>query len=210
MFLCLLIIGLTGLLVMALPAFGRHGAGGHHQLGDGHGLPLPKLAGKLAPPGHALVQAGDRALVADHGADGLLRLLPSPRVIFSLLALYGAFGNVLTHVAHCSLALAALLALLPAVVVERLAVNTLWKTLVATQADPSAPLTTLLQCEATAVTPFRNGRGIVSVVKEGRLLQLSASLVEQPLAATVRVGDRLRIEDVDAKNERLTVSLIVA
>ena len=62
--------------------------------------------------------------------------------------------------------------------------------------------------EATAVTPFRGGRGLVSVVRDGRLVQFSARLIDTQASLPVRVGDRLRIEDVDAARERVTVSVL--
>ncbi|MGH7294202.1 MAG: hypothetical protein ACRELB_04685, partial [Polyangiaceae bacterium] len=66
-----------------------------------------------------------------------------------------------------------------------------------------------LLAEATAVVPFRNGRGIVSVVRDGRTVQLAATLREDHAALPVKVGDRLRVEDVDAPRERVTVSILV-
>lgn len=213
MFLILMVIGLTGLIVMAVPAFGRHGGAGKLGHSHGHALHLPKLAAKSAPPaapGHALVPSGHDALVRTDATAGMMRFVPSPRLIFSVLALYGAFANALVHAAHLTTLAAALVAILPALAVERLAVTPLWNWLFRFQADPSSPLEMLLQAEARAVTAFPNGRGIVSVVRDGRTVQFSARLVEQQLATIVRVGDRLRVEDVDAKNERLTVSLVVA
>ena len=72
---------------------------------------------------------------------------------------------------------------------------------------PSSPLEELVLCDATAVTAFRNGRGIVSLVRDGRSVQFSAQLIEAQAAMEVRVGDRLRVEDLDAQRERLTVSV---
>jgi hypothetical protein len=61
--------------------------------------------------------------------------------------------------------------------------------------------------EAKAVTPFRNGRGVVAVVRDGRMVQFSARLVERQSPVQVGVGDRLLVEDVDSGRERLTVSV---
>jgi hypothetical protein len=61
--------------------------------------------------------------------------------------------------------------------------------------------------EGEAVVPFRNGRGIISTVRDGRRVQLSASLRPDQQALPVRVGDRLLIEEVDAAHERVTVSI---
>jgi hypothetical protein len=183
MFLVLMTIGLAGLGVMAIPALGRHGASLH--------------AKGSAPTGLARTDA----------THGVARFLPSPRLAFSLLALYGAFGNVL-RAAHLSLPAAALIAVVPAGIVERLVMTPVWRLLFRFQAPPSAPLEQLILAEATAVTPFRNGRGIVSLVRDGRLVQFSARLVGAQAATPVKVGDRLRVEDLDAKYERLTVSVL--
>lgn len=187
MFLTVMVIGLVGLVVMALPAFARHGgaaAGGHaahHALHAG-------------APGH-------------HPPVGATRFVPSPRLVFSLLALYGAFANAFVGALHSSALVAGLGAVLPAVAVERFAVTPLWNLLFRFQAAPSSPLEEMLLGEATAVTAFRNGRGIVSLVRDGRLVQFAARLVDAQAGLDVRVGDRLRVEDLDARRERLTVSV---
>jgi hypothetical protein len=215
MFLVLMVIGLAGLAVMALPALGGgkhgHSAGGHaHHMGGSVRSHAASI-GKLQVPSKAGTDpfALERGRGADRAAprSRWWRLLPSPRVVFSLLALYGASGNVLAHVEHIHPLAAALLALVPALAVERLAVTPLWNFALRFQSAPSSPLSALVLEEASAVTPFRNGRGVVAVVRDGRLVQFSAHLVNPQSDLPVRVGDRLRIEDVDADRERLTVSL---
>ena len=138
---------------------------------------------------------------------GMTRFLPSPRAVFSVLALYGAFGNALVEAAHLPVWAAAVAALVPALLVERFVIAPVWNMLFRFQAAPSAPLEALLFGEARAVTPFRNGKGIVSVVREGRLVQLAARLPEAQARRPVKVGDRLIVEDVDPSIERLTVSI---
>jgi hypothetical protein len=145
---------------------------------------------------------------ADAIPDRLLRFLPSPRAICSVLALYGAFGNALERAFHLRVPLAAAAAVVPALLVERFAVRSVWNLVFRYQGQPSSPLEALLLCEARAVVPFRNGRGIVSVVRDGRVVQLSATIREDDRAIPVSVGDRLRIEDVDARRERVTVSVV--
>lgn len=210
MFLVLMVVGLAGLAVMALPALGRHAGGGHGLLRAGHAGRLSAghvahaaggAAGKLAA-GHA---AAGKALVPQH-ATGVTRFLPSPRLVLSLLALFGAFGNVLVALGLAPWA-AALAAIAPAALVERFAVTPVWRLLFRFQGQPSGPLEEVVMSDATAVTEFRKGRGIVSVVRDGRLVQFSARLVERDASLPVRVGDRLRVEDVDAARERLTVSV---
>jgi hypothetical protein len=203
MFLILMVIGLSGLVVMAVPAFTHHGAIG--KLGGTTRALHAAQVGKLAASQHALTAATppghDTTIVpADPGARWT-RLVPSPRLVFSLLALFGAFGNAFV-------AAAALAAIVPTVLVERFAVTPVWRLVFRFQAEPSSPLEACILSEARAVTAFRNGRGIVSVVRDGRAVQFSGSLTPAQAHLPVRVGDRLRVEDVDAKRERLTLSLV--
>ena len=125
-----------------------------------------------------------------------------------MLALYGAFGNALFETLHLTIVLAALAALFPTLLVERFAVRPLWNLLFRFQGQSSGRLEELIFGEARAVSAFRNGRGIVSTNREGRLVQLRARLCDAQATLPVKVGDRLRIEDVDATRERVTVSLL--
>src|SRR5258707_1377157 len=143
--------------------------------------------------------AGGRShevIPADAAPSGLLRFVPSPRAISSVLALYGASGNALVHAGHMRFAPAALVAVVPALLIERFMVRPVWNLLFRFQGQPSSPLDALLLSEAQAVVPFRNGRGIVSVVRDGRVVQLAATLREDHASLPVKVGDRLRIQDV--------------
>ena len=136
------------------------------------------------------------------------RFIPSPRAVFSELALYGAFGNALVHAAHLRGASAALIAIGPALLVEWFLIRPVWNLMFRFQGEASSPLGELIFAEAQAVVPFRNGRGLVSTVRDGRRVQLHAQLCDEQAAASVRFGQRLRIEDVDARRERVTVSLL--
>jgi len=240
-----MVIGLVGLIMMAIPALGRHGHGGTtghgghlwdgghgghgghagpggHQLGTGHG-PAHAGAGHAvgahlavapAPAAHPTAPSpagnpGQEMVPADaRGSSSWVRLIPSPRAVFSVLALYGAFANALVQAAHLPVLVAALIALLPTIAVERFAVTPLWNLVFRFQGQPSAPLEALIFDEATAVTPFRNGRGLISIVREGRLVQFSARLRADQASIPIKVGARLRVEDVDARQERLTVSVL--
>src|SRR5579871_6264311 len=172
-FLASMILGLAGMALMALPGFARHGHAGTAPHGIGH-------------LGHGAVQAGHGATHAPgvhvagtdagHIGAGLFWRLPSPRVIFSLMTLFGAFGYALVGAAHVAPLPAGLLAVIPALLVERFAVTPLWNLLFRFQGTPCASLEELTMTEAKAVTPFRNGRGLVSVVRDGRLVQLRAEL----------------------------------
>jgi hypothetical protein len=206
MFLTLMVVGLVGLVVMALPALtgivhghGAVGHGGH----VGHGAQGVRALGALRRDvGEAGLDVSAKS-VAWAGA----RFVPSPRLIFSVLALYGAFGNALVRAGGLGGTLAAILAVVPTLLVERFAVAPLWNLASRFQGRASSSLDAMLLDEARAVTPFRNGRGVVSVVRDGRLVQFSARLVDRDLAARVAVGNRLVVEEVDGARERLTVSL---
>jgi hypothetical protein len=224
-FLVLMVIGLAGLVMMALPAFASHGAthtghplqghGTHHGVGigpRGHLLGPPKAGGVRGVQGATEaslpVTPSEATVPPDVRGAGLVRFIPSPRAVCSVLALYGAFGNALLRAGHLPFLLAALGAVLPALAVEWLVVRPVWNLVFRFQGMESSPLEELILSEARAVIPFRNGRGLVSAVKDGRVVQLSARLVDEEAAETVKVGDRLRIEDVDARRERVVVSVV--
>ncbi len=212
MFLTLMVIGLVGLTAMALPALSHgHGALFGHGLRSGvtHGLSHahapPSVGQAHAPPSIASGRgAAQQILPAEtHAAS----FLPSPRAVFSLLALYGAFGNACERALHLSSLHAALAAALPALLIEGLLVRPLWRMLFRVQGAECSPLDQLVLSEAEAVIPFRNGRGMISTVRDGRRVQLAAALREDQRHFTVKVGDKLVIEDVDAARERVTVTL---
>jgi hypothetical protein len=217
-FLIVMCVGLVGLGAMAVPGLFHHGHLGHpgslHATHVHGALPhATHLGHPVAPhPGHlAAPHPGAHASAhSAHGGDsgqGFLRFVPTPRVIFSVLALYGAFGNMLA-LTFASLWLAALLALLPALLVERFLLSPLWKLAFRFQGQPSSPLPALLMEQARAVTPFHNGKGLVQVIRDGRSVQLSARLLEGQSMLPVRVGDTLRIEEIDPAHERVIVSLL--
>jgi hypothetical protein len=61
------------------------------------------------------------------------------------------------------------------------------------------------------VTAFdENGQGLVAVDLDGQVVQVLATLPPPERAAGVRVhaGDRVRIESVDARRNRCTVSML--
>ena len=203
-FLIVMTIGLAGLFLMALPGLQRqshvgttprsaHVAQGGLRLGHG---PRGHAGGSAnAHVGHAAASPGPRApnpaahatsAVAGGKAgaqtrqnvDGLraFRFVPSPRAIFSVMTMFGAFGYALVAGLQLGPVPAGLLALIPACGIEYVAVRPLWNLMFQFQGQPCSSLGTLLFCEAKAVTPFRNGRGLVSVEHDGRIVQLSARL----------------------------------
>ncbi len=195
LFIALLVLGLIGMLLMAIPGLNH----GHAGIGSHVPPHVPRLPAAPHAAAHHTLPAGQ--------SSSLTRFIPSPRVIFGFLALYGAFGNAFEKAGHLPVSLAALAAIVPAFLLERYALSPFWNRLMAFQGTPCAPLETLVMCEAKAVTPFRNGRGMVSVVYENRLVQMRADLLPAQIAMPVRVGDTLRVEEIDGKNERVVVSL---
>jgi hypothetical protein len=205
-----MVIGLVGLAAMAVPAFGHsHGAASGHGMGGGgmaHGV--GHAAGHTMPTPGSARGAAAHLLPADPSHESRWRFVPSPRAVFSVLALYGAFGNAGVHAFHLPVLAAALGAALPALLVEWTLVRPLWKVVFRLQAAASSPLDQLVLTEGEAVVPFRNGRGIISTLRDGRRVQLAARLRTDQQELPVKVGDRLLIEDVDAARERVTVSIV--
>ncbi len=191
MFLIAIVVGLAGLVAMALPALGGHGHGHAHPGGAHHAMHPALAIRKLE----------------------WFRFLPSPRVVFSLLALYGASGNALVHAAGLRPLVAAPRGRYSGARGRAIRSRAAMGPGLPVSRRPSSPLGALVLDEARAVTPFRNGRGVVSVVRDGRLVQFSARLVEprererRKDDAPVRVGDRLLVDEVDPEREHLTVSL---
>ena len=218
MFVVLMIVGLGGLFFMAMPAFGRHGhAHAHAHAHGGRGgrfLPRGPRAGRAATVATdasgvaGAASAAGKPVPAETPVERVLALVPSPRAVCSVLALYGAFGNALVRAGHVRFGVAAIVAVIPALLVERFVVRPVWNLLFRFEGQPSSPLEQLLLTEAKAVVPFRNGRGLVSVVRDGRVVQLSATLRDDQTELAVRVGDRLRVEEVDSPRERVTVSVL--
>ena len=175
-----MVVGLAGLVMMALPAFAHHGAahGGHGA--HGHGAGLARGGGRLpgggargaahaagGAPGTAGSNSPGEPIVvpSDVRPTSLLRFVPSPRAICSVLALYGAFGNALLRAGHTSFTVAALGAAIPALLVEWCVVRPVWNLVFRFEGKECSPLEELILSDAEAVVPFRNGRGLVSTVR---------------------------------------------
>jgi hypothetical protein len=229
LFLALIAVGLVGLLLMAIPGFSRHGHApslghsGHggpglHEAAHGAAAALHAGAARALPAGHSAGAPQASPTPAARGSSGgdaastatglnAARLIPAPRVLFSVLALEGAFGCAFTTTLGLSVPLAAIAALIPALLLERFLLAPIWDFLFRFEGKPAASLDDLLMEEAEAVTPFRNGRGIIRAELDGRVVQLSARLKPEQAALPVGVGDRVRIESIDGGRERAEVSL---
>ncbi len=193
-------------------ARGRGGAarGGRAPLHGGH---VVRHAGRgaraaQAQPGQAHAHQVPRPQRGEpvSAVDGLLHYVPEPRVVLTVIALFGAFGNVLAHVTAAPFVVQLVGAALSAALVEWLIVGRIWKLALRFTGEPSSPLETLIMQRVQAVTAFRNGKGIVQVERDGRALQMAAELVTEDRDERVGVGDRLTVEDVDAEHERVVVS----
>ncbi len=215
-FLILMIAGLFGMALLSIPALGHHGHGGAGLHGHvGHALPPATHAalGHAPAAGHALPSGANHAAHNTPGKaesannGGSARFIPTPRIVFSIIAAFGAFGYMGVEVFHLAPVLAAIVALVPAILVERLALTPLWNLLLGFRGEPCTPVTHLIMAEAEAVTPFRNGKGIVRVVHDGRDVQFSAQLTGDHANMPVQVGDKLRVEEVEPDGERVKVSV---
>ena len=187
-----LAIGAVGLLAMALTGLGRHGHA--HARAHGHG-------GARHPGGGGRHQTSS--------AVAWLWNLTSPRVLFSLLVGFGATGVAVGGVLAAPVALGAALA--GGLAFEQLLVGPLWNFMMRFASAPALTLESCLQDEVQAATAFdTNGNGLVAAEVDGQVVQLLATLRAEDRATGVRIraGDALRIEDVDDRRNRCTVSYI--
>jgi hypothetical protein len=200
-----LLLGGAGLGAMALSGLGRHGHGGaHHGHGHGHSH------------GHAHVHGQSHGHTHGHGHGHThnshahnLWALTSPRVLFSVLLGVGTAGLALRPFVGGGMLLAAAVA--GGVVFERLVVSPLWNFMLRFASQPAATLEHSIAGEATAVTTFDgNGQGIVAVELDGQVMQVLGTLQpnDRALGVRVRAGERVRIEDVDTRRNRCTVSVL--
>lgn len=147
------------------------------------------------------------------GARGGLRptllSLVSPRVLFSVVLGFGITGLLLRpFLGGAALAIAAAAG---GVLLEAAIVRPVWNLLFRFASTPASSLEGSLFSEATATSGFdTNGEGLVSLEVDGQLVQCLGTLRESDrvLGIRVRLGDRLRVEDVDPTRSRCTVSYV--
>ncbi len=197
-----LAVGAVGLLAMALTGLGRHG----------HAHGGAKLGGRVRA-GHA--PSASRVTHAHHAgsaratAISWLWTLTSPRVFFSVLIGFGTTGVVLRGVLVGSLTFGAALA--GGVLFEGAIVGPAWNFLMRFASSPALTLESCLQDEVRAATGFdSHGDGLVTAEVDGQVVHVLATLRPEDRLAGVRIraGDRLRVEDVDGRRNRCTVSYI--
>ena len=208
-----LLLGATGLGVMALSGLGSRGHGSARHSGHAHGHVHLHAHGAHGAHGQAARgpahshthTAGGRA-----AASRTFWTLMSPRFLFSFFLGFGAAGLIVRPFAGGTVLAAA--AVLGGVALERLLVAPLWNFSMRFASTPATTLESAISDQATAVTAFdANGQGIVSVEVDGQVVQILATLQPDHRALAgprVRAGQRVRIEEVDAERNRCTVSLI--
>lgn len=209
-----LLLGAAGLVVMALGGLGRHAGGARHS-GVGH-QGGHNLGGARHGGGHHAghnhaghTHAGSAAphVGFKQAAARTLWTFASPRVLFSLFLGFGTSGSLFRPVLPEPLLLVT--ALFGAVVFERAIVGPLWSATLRFASEPAATLESSVTDLATAVTSFdANGQGIVALEVDGQVVQVLGTLqsVDRELGVSVRAGQRVRIESVDAERNRCTVS----
>lgn len=206
--------GLAAMAALGVSHLGGHQNGsGHashagHAAHDAHATLLPHTHGAHGAHGaHAHLPA--TRLVTRDGARGLLLSLASPRTLFSLILGFGATGLLLRPLlGGVTLAAAAVAG---AILFEGGIVRPVWNALFRFASAPAASLEGSLMSEATASSGFdADGNGLVAVEVDGQLMQCLGTLrpEDRALGIRVRAGDRLRVEDVDARRSRCTVSYI--
>lgn len=210
-----LLVGAAGLGVMALGGLGARGHGGAahaagHAHAGPHGLHVHHALQHAAQRGvQRGIQAAQSANPVRSTASRAFWAITSPRFLFSALLGFGTTGELLHPVLGGPLLFAAALA--GAVLFERAIVTPLWNFSMRFASAPAATLESAVTDEATAVTAFdANGQGIVSLEVDGQVVQVLATLqsADRDLGVRVRAGQRVRIEDVNAANNRCTVSLL--
>ena len=204
------VLGLLGLVLMAVLG-SLHGAASGHA--HGHAGHAPGQSGAHSETGAAHHGPGavrDLHHGAGHspasGSSGWLLTLASPRALFSLALGFGLTGLLLTHVLPAVLLLAA--AALGAVLFEALLIRPYWSFLLRFESRPALTLASVSGGPAQAATDFdARGAGLITFELNGETRQMLAHLDAPAPAAgvSVRRGEALTIESIDERANRCTV-----
>ena len=196
--------------------------GGGHQTHDTSGHEMHGIA-HVGGHGHDLSHAGGHAHVA-HTHAGHAHAAPhthndgwrsnlwswlSPRVLFNFLVGFGATGLVLERLVGPVLALP--IAIAGGVAFEAFVVRPIFNSLFRFESSPAQTLESALMSEGRAVTGFdAGGNGLISLELGGEVVQVLGTQLGEERAAGVRIraGDTVRIEEVDSRRNRCTVSRI--
>jgi hypothetical protein len=213
------VLGAAGMAAMAFLGFTSSHGGGHHT----HDTSGHEMHGIGAPHGHAITHAAPHAHhVAPHShahhdashthqdswRSSVWSWL-SPRVLFNFLVGFGATGLIVERLVGPVLALP--IAVVGGVAFEALVVRPIFNSLFQFESGPAQTLESALMSEGRAVTGFdTKGNGLISLELGGEVVQVLGTQLSQERAAGVRirVGDTVRIEEVDSKRNRCTVSRI--
>jgi len=196
-----LALGATGLAVMAFGGLGHHA--GH----TGVAHHMPGHASLPGGHGHYDVSLPSHGHGHSHLFGGKFWGLLSPRVAFSFLVGAGASGLLLGR--WLSEPLVAVGALAGGVLFERYVVTPIWNGLLRFASAPARTLEQAVFEVARAATDFdAQGQGLITIELDGQLVQVLGILRPEERASGIRVrqGGRVRIEAVDARRNRCSVS----
>ena len=185
------VLGAAGMAAMALLGFTSSHSGGSHAHDTTHG--------HVVHHGH----------VHTDGWKSTAWSWLSPRVLFNVLVGFGAMGLVTEKLVGPVLALP--IALVGGLAFEAVVVRPIFNSLFRFESQPAQTLESAIMSQGRAVTGFDvNGHGLVSLELGGEVVQILGSLTPNERSAGIRVraGDALRIEDIDSKRNRCTVSRI--
>ncbi len=181
----LLVLGILGLAAQMLLGMG-HGFGGHHSAGHAHAQ------------AHGAQSHGVRGGRASRASGWLLGLF-SPLALFSLCIGAGVSGLALKN-EHWSALTVALLAAGGGIAFYSVIVRPLMGLLFRFASTPSSALEGTLGSEAEVTMAFdASGRGVVSLLLDGQLVRLLATLEESDRAirTAIRPGEKLVVTSID-------------
>ena len=218
------VLGAAGMAAMALLGFTSshggghaHDTGGHEFHGVGghiHTAPTAHAGHSVAHAplahgaGHAVTHASHAHVQADGWKSEAWSWL-SPRVLFNVLVGFGATGLVAERLLGPVLALP--VAVVGGLAFEAVVVRPIFNSLFRFESQPAQTLESAIMSQGKAVTGFDvNGHGLVSLELGGEVVQILGTLTvdERKAGVRVRAGDAVRIEDIDSKRNRCTVSRI--
>jgi hypothetical protein len=230
------VLGAAGMAAMALLGFASSHNGGHGHDTSGHeahGIGAPHAHSISTPhavahaPSHTIEYIGGKphtithypvahghghATAELHGAQAWKAIAwswLSPRVMFNFLVGFGATGLIIERLVGPVLALP--IAIVGGVSFEKFVVRPIFNSLFRFESQPAQTLESAIMSEARAVTGFDSkGNGLIALELGGEVVQILGTLTadERSAGVRVRLGDAVRIEEVDSTRNRCTVSRI--
>ena len=190
MFLTAMVLGLVGLIAMAVLGLshgrhhGQHSSHGHHEVGIGHNHHA-----------HGTHQHSSHSHgSSEHNALGQLLIFLSPRAIFSLALGFGAVGMTVSFLPQF---LAVIVAGAGAILFERLLVQPYWNAMFKFASTPAKNLESVKGALATANTNFdANGQGLIELELDGQVRQVLGTLKDKTSGVTR--GQQIRIDAVNS------------